>query len=244
MTLRRHNSTSRMPLGILTQRRKGAKAQRNADRGAVVQATSLWEWLSFFQFCRASLRLCVFALKTLSRTASFRVGLLLLLAARVVCAETADDFFHGGAMNYFSNNVPQALAVVTNGRAQFPDDVKLKKLEELLKQQQQQQQDQQKLDQEKKEQDKKDQQQKDQQKKDGQDKQQKDQQKPQPDKPSKPDKQKSDQQKQQEAKATPAGQMTPEQAKRLLDSQKGEESALVFRPPEKPKDESKPVKDW
>ncbi len=242
MTLRRHNSTSRMPLGILTQRRKGAKAQRNADRGAVVQATSLWEWLSFFQFCRASLRLCVFALKTLSRTASFRVGLLLLLAARVVCAETADDFFHGGAMNYFSNNVPQALAVVTNGRAQFPDDVKLKKLEELLKQQQQQQQqDQQKQDQEKKEQDKKDQQQKDQQKKDGQDKQQKEQPKPQP---SKPDKQKSDQQKQQETKATPAGQMTPEQAKRLLDSQKGEESALVFRPPEKPKDESKPVKDW
>ncbi len=242
MTLRRHNSTSRMPLGILTQRRKGAKAQRNADRGAVVQATSLWEWLSFFQFCRASLRLCVFALKTLSRTASFRVGLLLLLAARVVCAETADDFFHGGAMNYFSNNVPQALAVVTNGRAQFPDDVKLKKLEELLKQQQQQQQqDQQKQDQEKKEQEKKDQQQKDQQKKDGQDKQQKEQPKPQP---SKPDKQKSDQQKQQETKATPAGQMTPEQAKRLLDSQKGEESALVFRPPEKPKDESKPVKDW
>lgn len=167
---------------------------------------------------------------------------LLLLAARVVCAETADDFFHGGAMNYFSNNVPQALTVVTNGRALFPNDEKLKKLEELLKQQQQQQQDQQKQDQDKKDQqqqDQKNQQQKDQQKKDEQDKQQKEPQKPQP---SKPDQKKSDEQK--EAKATPAGQMTPQQAARLLDSQKGEESALVFRPPEKPKDESKPLKDW
>ncbi|MCU0783804.1 MAG: hypothetical protein MUF81_07095 [Verrucomicrobia bacterium] len=53
-------------------------------------------------------------------------------------AQTADDIFHGGVVNYLSNNIPKALEVVTNGRALFPDDIKLKKLEELLKQQNQQ----------------------------------------------------------------------------------------------------------
>ncbi|MFM2081448.1 MAG: hypothetical protein RL380_139 [Verrucomicrobiota bacterium] len=160
---------------------------------------------------------------------------LLLLAQAQVHAQPgppADEFFHGGAQLYLSNNVPAALGVVTNGLAQFPDDAKLKKLEELLKQkqQEQQQQDQQKQEQEKK----------DQQKKDEQDKQDK---KPEPQKPQppKPDKKDSDEKK--EAKAKP-GQMTPAQAARLLDGQKGEEEALVFKPEGKPKDETKPVKDW
>lgn len=158
---------------------------------------------------------------------------MLLLTATVASAVTPEDFFHGGAMNYFSNNIPQALTVVTNGRAQFPGDEKLKKLEELLMQQQQQQQ----QDQQQQEQDKKEQQQQDQ-----KNQQQKEQ--PKEQQPSKQDKPKPEQQKPQEAKAQPAGQMTPEQAKRLLDAQKGEESALVFRPPEKPKEDGKPVKDW
>lgn len=163
-------------------------------------------------------------------------SLSLLLALAAARAETADDFFHGGAMNYFSNNIPQALTVVTNGRALFPDDEKLKKLEELLKQQQNQQQQQQD---QQNQQDKKDEQKKDQDKKDQQQQQQNQQQKQNQKKQD--DKSKQEQQQQQQAKA---GQMTPEQAKRLLDSQKGSESALVFRPPDKPKDDSKPVKDW
>ena len=168
---------------------------------------------------------------------------LLLLAQAQVSAQPvppADEFFHGGAQLYLSNNVPAALDVVTNGLAQFPDDAKLKKLEELLKQKQQEQQQQ---DQQKQEQDKKDQQEqdkKDQQKKDEQDQQDK-KDNPQKPKPSKPDKKDSDEKK--EAKAKP-GQMTPAQAARLLDGQKGEEEALVFKPEAKPKDESKPVKDW
>jgi len=38
--------------------------------------------------------------------------------------------------------------------------------------------------------------------------------------------------------------MTPEEAKRLLDAQKGNEQVLQFKPPEKPEDNSRPVKDW
>ena len=162
-------------------------------------------------------------------------SLSLLLALTTVHAQPvlpADEFFHSGAQLYLTNNVPKALEVVTNGRAIYPDDPKLKKLEELLKQQQQQQNQQ---DQQKQEQDKKDQQeQKNQQQKEPPKDQQ---QKSQP----KPDKQKSGEK--QEAKAKP-GQMTPAQAARLLDAQKGEEEALVFKPEGKPKDESKPVKDW
>ncbi len=161
---------------------------------------------------------------------SLSLSLFAALPAAFAQALPADEFFHNGAQSYLSNNIPAALQVVTNGRAIYPDDEKLKKLEELLKQQQQQQQqqDQQKQDQDKKDQDKKDQQQKDQQK----DQQQKPQQ-------SKQDKQKSDEQKESKP-----GQMTPAQAARLLDAQKGEEEALVFKPEDKPKDETKPVKDW
>ena len=86
---------------------------------------------------------------------------LLLLALRAGAfdmTKSADEFFHGGAMQYLSNNIPAALDFVTNGLMQFPDDGKLKKLEELLKQQQQNQQQQQKQDQDKQDQQKSDQQ--------------------------------------------------------------------------------------
>ena len=164
---------------------------------------------------------------------------LLLLARTAIHAQqlTADDFFHGGAQSYLSNNVPKALEVVTNARALYPGDIKLKKLEGLLKQQNQQQQQQQ--DQQQKEQDKKDQPQPN--KSDEQKQQEQQKQKPQQSK-SDQDKQKSGQS--QQAKATPAGQMSPEQAKRLLDAQKGDEEALVLKPPGKPENPEKPLKDW
>ena len=65
---------------------------------------------------------------------------LLLMTLLAAGAQTADDFFHGGAQRYLTNNVPGALEVVTNGLQRFPDDGKLKKLYELLNQKQQQQQ--------------------------------------------------------------------------------------------------------
>ena len=158
-----------------------------------------------------------------------RLGLLLLLAARVVCAQTADDFFHGGAVNYLSNNIPKALEVVTNARALFPDDMKLKKLEELLKQQNQSQQQQQK------------EQQKQDEKKDQQSKpDQKDEKKDQPEQPqSKP---KPDEKK--EGAPQQAHAMTPKEAKQLLDAQKGDEKVLQFQPQGDPKNRPKTLKDW
>ena len=54
---------------------------------------------------------------------------------------------------------------------------------------------------------------------------------------------KSDEQNMEEA-AAKAGQMTPEQARQLLDAQKGDEQVLQLKPEGKPVDRSKPVRDW
>jgi hypothetical protein len=189
---------------------------------------------------------------------------LLLLHAN---AQTADDFFHGGAQHFLTNNIPGALEVVTNGLQRFPDDEKLKKLYELLNQQQQQQQ--QNQDQNQQEQDKKDQKQQDQK----QDQQKQDDKK---DPQSKRDQEKKDeQQKQQDAQKkeqekrdqqaksgdkskdqpdekketgepqeVTAHQMTPQEAKQLLDAQKDDEKVLIYQPQGEPKNRTKQLKDW
>src|ERR1041385_2368943 len=166
---------------------------------------------------------------------------LLWLALPPARAQTADDIFHDGAVNYFSNNIPKALEVVTNGRAIFPDDIKLKNLEELLKQQSQQQQqqqqsknDQQKQDEKKDQQSKQDQQ--------NQSKDQKDQQKQgqqQAQSKSKPE----DKEKDEKAQSMQAHAMTPQEAKQLLDAQKGDEQVLVFKPPEERKTRENALND-
>jgi outer membrane biosynthesis protein TonB len=66
--------------------------------------------------------------------------LLALPAARAQLLNTADDFFNDGAHAYLTNNTPLALQSVEAGLKQYPQDEKLKKLYQLLKQQQQQQQ--------------------------------------------------------------------------------------------------------
>src|SRR5436190_22345627 len=92
-----------------------------------------------------------------------------LLAGQAVGAQPADEFFHSGAQSYLSNNVAKAREEVDNGLKLYPDDLKLKKLDELLKQQSQSQSrnDQQKQDQEKKDQQQAKQDQKDQPKQQG-----------------------------------------------------------------------------
>jgi outer membrane biosynthesis protein TonB len=184
---------------------------------------------------------------------------LLLLTLWASGAQTADDFFHGGAQHFLSNNIPAALEVVTNGLQRFPEDQKLQKLHELLNQQQQQQNQQ---DQKQQEQDQQDEQ------KQKQDQQKQDEkQDPQP---SKSDEQKKqDQQKQQQAQdkksqekkdaqsgkpdekqeagdppPVAAHAMTPQEAKQLLDAQKGDEQVLQFRPPGEPRDRPRLLKDW
>ena len=180
-----------------------------------------------------------------------RVSLsLLLLAGQAVGAQPADEFFHSGAQSYLSNNVAKAREEVDNGLKLYPDDLKLKKLDELLKQQSQSQS---KNDQQKQDQEKKDQQQpakqdqKDQQKQgEKQSQEQKDKQKPeQPAKSSDGKKDKQDGQEQSEpSQPMQAHAMTPQEAKQLLDAQKGDEQVLQFRPQGEPKNRERTLKDW
>lgn len=182
------------------------------------------------------------------------LNLSLLLVLPAAFAETADDIFHVGAVNYLSNNIPQALEVVTNGRAFFPDDIKLKKLEELLQQQsQQQQQQQQQKDEQQKQDEKKNQQskqdQKGEQKKEDEEKSQKQDDKKEQEKKQdqqqakKPDDKSPDKDEVKQQQMT-AHAMTPQEAKQLLDAQKGDEQVLQFRPQGEPKNQGKMLKDW
>jgi len=179
-----------------------------------------------------------------------------LFAGLAAFAETADDIFHGGVVNYLSNDIPKALEVVTNGRALYPDDIKLKKLEELLKQQnQQQQRQQQQKDEQQKQDEKKDQQSK-QDQKDEQKKKKKDEEKSQKQSDKKEQDKKQDQQQSKQAddkskekdddkqQQLAAHAMTPQEAKQLLDAQKSDEKVLQFMPQGEPKNRERMLKDW
>lgn len=187
---------------------------------------------------------------------------LLLLTLLSAGAQNADEFFHGGAQHFLTNNIPGALEVVTNGLQRFPEDEKLKKLYELLNQQQQQQQ--QNQDQKQQDQDQKDEQKQDQQKQDDKkDQQSKNDQQKQEEEKKQQDAQKKEQEKkdQQQAKSgdkskdkpeekagepqqVAAHQMTPQEAKQLLDAQKDDEQVLIFQPQGEPKNRTKQLKDW
>jgi Ca-activated chloride channel family protein len=188
------------------------------------------------------------------------IALLLLLTWQKVGAQLApaEDFFNGGAQLYISNNVPAALERVEMGLKTYPDDEKLKKLEQLLKQQQeqnQQQQNQQQQNQQNDQQKKSDEPKKpDQQKQDSQqqkqdqqnqsDQKKDDEQKPQAQKKDSGDKPKDEKQDQQQGQPVKPGEMTPEEAKRLLDAQKNNEQLLQLKPENKPHNPNRPVKDW
>lgn len=187
---------------------------------------------------------------------------LLLLTLLSAGAQNADEFFHGGAQHFLTNNIPGALEVVTNGLQRFPEDEKLKKLYELLNQQQQQQQ--QNQDQKQQDQDQKDEQKQDQQKQDDKkdqqsknDQQKKDEEKKQQDAQKKEQEKKDQQQaksgdkskdkpeeKAGEPQQVAAHQMTPQEAKQLLDAQKDDEQVLIFQPQGEPKNRTKQLKDW
>ena len=142
-------------------------------------------------------------------------------------AQSADDLFHGGAQLYLSNNISGALGQVENGLKLYPDDVKLKKLEELLKRQNQQQQQQQQQT--------------------GQSQGQKDQNQPQPSPSQKPagqEKKPGANEKPESSKAHAAGEMTPEEAKQLLDSQTDDELMLPVSRKQQAADQQRPIKDW
>ena len=198
------------------------------------------------------------------------ISLSLLLAALAARAQTAEEFFNSGAQFYISNNIPSALEKVEGGLKIYPDDVKLKKLEELLKQQQQSQssqsqQNQQNQSQQQQSQNKQQTQQQnsssqqqqkqqssqknsqEQQKQEGKNQagQKKDEQEKQQEQQKVSAEKKDGQEKQSEqGQPVAGGQMTPEEAKRLLDAQKGNEQVLQLKPQGKPENQNRPIKDW
>lgn len=185
----------------------------------------------------------------------------LLLVWQAACAQSADDFFNRGAHSYISNNIPRALESVETGLKQYPDDVKLKKLYELLKQQKQQQSQNNQSQQNQNQQSQPNQSQSQQPSQKNRQNQQSSQQNQnaqnqagqkntgqqnQQQPPASNGKPRGDQQENQKepGQAVPAGQMTPEAAKRLLDAQKDGEQFLQLKPQGKPQDNRQPVKDW
>jgi hypothetical protein len=199
-----------------------------------------------------------------TRSCCLLLGGILLLTpgwarAQLLPEQNAEDYFHRGAQFYVHGKKPEAKTEIFNGLKLYPSDALLNGMAGLLlkeeeKQQQQQQQNQSNQDQNK---DQQQQQQQQQQKPDDQKQQQQQQQ--QAGDRSKEQDQKQQQQAQQaagqpkddkdqkgdqaEAAAAP-GQMTPEQAKQLLDAEKGEEQLLQLKPEQKPQDRSRPFKDW
>lgn len=184
----------------------------------------------------------------------------------------AEACFHEGAKWYIFGTNQLAKAAVEAGLRIEPENQKLKELEKLLKKEEQQnqqskddQKDQPKPDKSKQDQPSKD----DQQKKDEQKKGE--QQKPEPEKKpedkqaqQKPESPKDDQKQAQEQKAKESKeknpengqdaqaqptkgmmvQMTPQEAQRLLDSQKNEEKTMIFVPKVKTNRTDRVFKDW
>lgn len=183
------------------------------------------------------------------------ISVSLVLAWQAARAQTADDFFNRGAHAYISNNIPQALVTVQDGLKQYPDDVKLKKLYELLKQRSQQQSQNNQSPQ--KQNQKSQQNQSQQQSQNNQQNQQQSQQQKQNEQKQTGQKN-AGQQKPQSQQASgekpenqngrnqppAAGQMTPEEARRLLDAQKGDEQFLQLKPQAPPQNSQRPIEDW
>lgn len=180
------------------------------------------------------------------------------MATLIVQAQPAssDDFFNGGAQFYISNNIPAALERTESGLKLYPNDAKLKKLETLLKQQQQQQQQnqqsqqsqsqqqQQQNQQNQQQQNSQNQQNRAQQNQQQQNQQNQQQQNQQAQQPQQQNTSGGSTNQQQQATAAQGKEMTPEEAKQLLDAQKDNEQVLQFQPQGKPENQNRQVKDW
>ena len=175
----------------------------------------------------------------------------LALASRTIRAQSADDFFHGGAQLYLTNNVQNALKETEAGLNRYPDDVKLKTLYELLKQQQESQSQSQ---QNKQQQNQKNQSSQSDENKNSREQkaQNQSQQQPQNQQEKQQQAETGGQQKQQgnsgeQANANAAhanGEMSPQEAERLLDAHKENEKMLPFKPVQPQSPKARPIRDW
>ena len=175
----------------------------------------------------------------------------LLAAPALLCAQTATDHFHRGAQYYVFGDKTNAMMEVVTGLQKFPDDEPLQSLAEILRkqEQQQQQQSQQNQEQQQKESDKQEQQQQaqqDQKEQQQQSQEKKEQQKQDQEKSKSSTGEEKDKQDQKDepAQSEQAHAMTPQEARQLLDAQKGDEQVLQFRPQGEPQRRDKKLKDW
>jgi hypothetical protein len=155
-------------------------------------------------------------------TVAFQLMLIVLIGLSISAHATQPDeleidagYFHPAAGKYIHGDSAGASNIVARGLSRFPEDKKLKRLKELLEREQKQQQ------QNKDSQQNEDQQQDDQQQ--PQDNQQKPQDASQNGEQDQQQDPKDDQQNEQQPEPQSAEQMTPDEAKQLLDAMRQEE---------------------
>jgi single-stranded DNA-binding protein len=152
------------------------------------------------------------ALKKTIRFFSFMI-LFALAAIQVHAQKPADDYFHSGAGLFIEGRHQQAVIEVEEGIRNYPDDAKLNMLNGHLKQlqDQQQQDNQQDRNDQEEEQDQEDQQDQEQQEQEEQESGEE------------PEEEQDTTASAEESEEPPPGEMSEEDAKRLLDSYKEEE---------------------
>jgi hypothetical protein len=185
----------------------------------------------------------------------------LSLFSTAALGQSAEDYFHRGAQLYIANKKSDSKQVIETGLQVYPQDPLLNGMAGLLKKEEQEQQNQQqppKQDEQQKDQKKEEQSGQQEQEKQEQQQQQKQQgqqeSQPQPQE-GQPEQQPGEQQtgsenqpaeqNDQNSAAAP-GQMTPQQARQLLDAQKQDEKALPVSPANNKEGapRNQPVKDW
>ena len=167
----------------------------------------------------------------ISAVALGAVGCFLLITGHALAAMTATDYFNDAAAIFVStnNDVKAVVSRINEGLRIYPKDFYLNELKNRIPKEQNKQQNQQKND----EQQKQDQQQQDQQKQQQQQNQQQKQDQGQSSQPS----QDKPQQEQAQNQPKSAEEMTPQEAKMLLDAMKQDEQAsrdkmrLIIAPP-------------
>jgi outer membrane biosynthesis protein TonB len=184
----------------------------------------------------------------------------LLVAPIRAIAQSADEYFHHGAQYYIFGEKDKAKTEILTGLQMYPTDPKLNAVAQLLKKKESQE------DQKNSKKDQKQQNQKDQQQQSGKQDQKQDQkseqQKKDQEKAQQEQAKKDQEKKDQQAQANPSDQrdkgeqkndntamaqvqMSPQEARQLLDAQQNDEKVLIFTPDNQPiKPQPGKFKDW
>lgn len=167
---------------------------------------------------------------------SFLILVVLLLTAQTVSAQSAEEYFHNGGQSYIHSNLQDAISYVNEGLAKYPSDPKLTALLQKLEEEQkkQQQQDQQQQNQEENQQNQE--QQQDQQQQNEEQQQQQEQQ---------PDGENGDEENDPQQQAQQMGQMSKENAEKILQALAQKEKELLKEFKKKnTRGSAKHEKDW